>query len=59
METYLHNDGIEWVKIDKGNNEFVCMPKSLWEKQNNVQLQDADGVVMTPEAAQEFVKGLP
>ena len=59
MEIYLSNDGIEWVKIDKGNNEFVCMPKSLWEKQNNVQLQDADGAVMTAKKAKEFIKELP
>jgi hypothetical protein len=32
METFLSNDGIEWVKIDKENNEFLCMPKHLFEE---------------------------
>ena len=45
-----------FIPFDPANNDYQQFKKDIMA---GGELQDADGVVMTPEAAQEFVKGLP
>ena len=44
------------VPFDSANTDYAEFKKAVME---GAELQDADGNVMTAEAAQEFVKGLP
>ena len=34
---FVDNDGVEHIIIDRGNNEFTSMPKSVWDAQQEAQ----------------------
>jgi len=44
-----------FIPFDPANTDYAEFKKAVME---GAELQDADGSVMTAEAAQEFVKGL-
>lgn len=44
------------IPFDSANTDYQQFKKDIMD---GGELQDADGVVMTPEAAQEFVTSLP
>ena len=43
--TFFDNNGFDWVLIDRGNNEFTSMSKSIWDEQQ--------AALSTPIAAKE------
>jgi hypothetical protein len=45
-----------FIPFDPANTDYAQFKKAVAE---GAELQDADGNVMTAEAAQEFVRGLP
>jgi hypothetical protein len=44
------------IPLDPANTDYAEFKKAVMD---GAELQDADGNVMTAEAAQEFVRGLP
>ena len=52
----LRSDG--WsIPFDPANTDYAAFKKEILE--GTAQLQDADGVEMTADAAKDFVRGLP
>jgi hypothetical protein len=53
---YRLSDGA-CIPFDPANTDYANFKKEILE--GTAQLQDADGVEMTAEAAKDFVRGLP
>ena len=34
VEDSISGNVVEWVQIDRGNDEFTSMPKSVWDELN-------------------------